>query len=869
MWLGHSPHPLVQPSWLVSQGAHEAFSAKLPGADKKTLALLAFLLESTQCNPSPLFNTMWYSGSLSKDGLSGWSALTHFLNEGAQEWISPHPLFDPDIVRSETRAYGYEHLPITEYIRGKHNEIQTHTYFHGSVYLNLYPDVKQANMPPLLHFASSGFVEGRSGLAVQDWEWLKLLYSRRSLAGINYFNAITGSSAISTTRAKYQLDERLRHSSDLRAAKLRSAQRPLEQGALPEVSVVIPTWNNLHLLLGALESLVEAASHATIEVLVVDNASTDQTATVIDQIPWATRLALPKNVGFAGAANYGMRHARGEIGLILNNDAMIGRDALSAAIETLRSCGRIGAVCPQIQLPDGALQEAGSYVLPDGSTRGFLRGFNPNEPAANFRRDVDYGSAAALLMRTDVFRELSGFDEDFGVAYGEDVDLMLRMWNAGYRVVYEPRFRVLHVEGGSSLGTSFAVDRMVATKQRVLFKHWGLLSGRALSGSGPDTAPYARCRRSIVVIDDDIPNNSAGAGFPRALQVIHNLLRTHAVVLLTTRRSSDVASWRERADKIGRELEVHPGMTTDRTIEWLKQNSTRIDFVWVSRLHNIEQLKRGVQARSGMALPIPVVGDTEALSARRDVALKAISGHHLTSTSLESALATELETLSWVDHVVVVSHAERELLPPRLKLRTSVVGHVFDSFSSLGNFEARKLVFLGRLIDDASPNVLGMTWFLSEVWPALRDNENISLHLAGPGSLSFRRHQSSSLVCHGEIEDPKVLFDHATALVAPTFVAAGIPHKVHEAASFGVPSVVTPLLAKQLGWTHDSETLVANSRDQFVEQILRLLNDSALWEKLSVASKEAVRLDCDRSKFDSSLDEIVLRFDKRGIPPVA
>jgi hypothetical protein len=89
--------------------------------------------------------------------------------------------------------------------------------------------------------------------------------------------------------------------------------------------------------------------------------------------------------------------------------------------------------------------------------------------------------------------------------------------------------------------------------------------------------------------------------------------------------------------------------------------------------------------------------------------------------------------------------------------------------------------------------------------------------------------------------------------VAPTRFAAGMPFKVHDAAANGVPIVLTPLLARQLGWRHEVEVLVAESPEDFATQCLRLHSDRALWESIRMGALEGVKRDCDPALFNAAV----------------
>ena len=108
----------------------------------------------------------------------------------------------------------------------------------------------------------------------------------------------------------------------------------------------------------------------------------------------------------------------------------------------------------------------------------------------------------------------------------------------------------------------------------------------------------------------------------------------------------------------------------------------------------------------------------------------------------------------------------------------------------------------------------------------------------------------------GRLETLDGLYRDSRVFIAPTRFAAGIPHKVHEAAAHGIPAVVTPLLARQLGWRHEREVLIGDSPESFAEQCLRLYRDADLWERISAAAREAVARDCSEERFQKTLEKL-------------
>lgn len=239
--------------------------------------------------------------------------------------------------------------------------------------------------------------------------------------------------------------------------------------ARPDVTVVMLTYNRWDLTKEALRLLAEV-TEPRYEVVIVDNASTDGTLDELAHISGATVLRNPRNFGFGPANNQGAAMARGKYLLLLNSDAWVRPGWLEPLLEVADADRGIAAVAPKLLYPDGRLQEAGSILWRDARVRQYGDGDVANRPEYNFRRTVDYASAACLLVRRSAFNAVGGFDPRFAPVYYEDVDLCLALAAGPGRVVYQPRSVVEHVRGASSTGgvQSARIER----NRRLLRARW-------------------------------------------------------------------------------------------------------------------------------------------------------------------------------------------------------------------------------------------------------------------------------------------------------------------------------------------------------------------------------------------------------------
>lgn len=180
-----------------------------------------------------------------------------------------------------------------------------------------------------------------------------------------------------------------------------------------------------------------------------------------------------ENLGFGGGNNRAAEAAAGEYLFLLNNSTAVQDGWLEPLLRLATSAPEIGAVGAKLIYPDGRLQEAGGLVFSDGSAWSFGRFADPDAPEYCYVREVDYCSAAALLVRADLFRQVGGFDRLYHPAYYEDVDLCFALRRLGYRVLVQPHARVTHYEGVTGgTSTQSGAKRHQQTNGQAFARKW-------------------------------------------------------------------------------------------------------------------------------------------------------------------------------------------------------------------------------------------------------------------------------------------------------------------------------------------------------------------------------------------------------------
>ncbi len=223
----------------------------------------------------------------------------------------------------------------------------------------------------------------------------------------------------------------------------------LSTGTDPEVSLIVVVYGGYQLARRTLAAIA-AAADVDHEVIVVDNASPDSAGHRLrDETDGARFILNARNLGFGAAVNLGVLHARGRFVGLLNADIEPEPGFLAPMVAALAGDPLAAAVTPLYLAATGRVVEAGGLVGADGRVYGHGVGLPADHPAVAFRREVDYGSGAALVVRRDRFDQVGGLDPVYGVGYYEDADLCFALRDAGFVTLYEPGSRVRHLEHGA------------------------------------------------------------------------------------------------------------------------------------------------------------------------------------------------------------------------------------------------------------------------------------------------------------------------------------------------------------------------------------------------------------------------------------
>lgn len=265
-----------------------------------------------------------------------------------------------------------------------------------------------------------------------------------------------------------------------------SAVTTRSDGCDPELTVIIVSYNTCELTLAAVRTLLANSPGLTMRVVVFDNASHDRSAELLSEaFPQIEVIANKENIGFAAANNRVAETATTPYICLLNPDTETFPGSMQALLEFAKSHPEAGIVGGRTVFRDGTLNPAscwGRFSLWSlttsllGVSRIFpqSRFFNP-EAIGGWKRDsvreVDIVVGCLMLVTTDVWRKLGGFDERFFM-YGEDADLSLRARQLGYRPMITPDATIMHIVGASTKRRADKVCTVMQAKATLLRRHW-------------------------------------------------------------------------------------------------------------------------------------------------------------------------------------------------------------------------------------------------------------------------------------------------------------------------------------------------------------------------------------------------------------
>ncbi len=619
-----------------------------------------------------------------------------------------------------------------------------------------------------------------------------------------------------------------------------------------DVSIIVCAYNKSEYTMQCLSALQDtlAVNTTTVEVILVDDASNDDTQEIFSTVRNLRYLRLDLNLGFLRAANFGARQAKGKYVLFLNNDTIPIGNWLDILKDTFYRHPNAAIVGSQLLYPNGIVQEAGGIIFNDATGWNYGKRFQGTDPRIGYERKVDYCSGASIMVRMDFWRNIGGFNEVYAPAYYEDTDLSFNAWNSGYEVWVQPQSRVIHYEGISH-GTdeSKGLKRYQVINAENFKKVWenNLQLHHQPNANKVWGAAHRHYRGSIIVFDEQIPMPDVDSGSLRMVEILLSLRRLNYHVTFVPVNGLRKFEYSDKLEAAGIEIfNIYAGH-----LDLIAERLPFLTAVWVCRPG---PTKRFFDDYQSYFPGVPVIFDTIDLHfsrIRRQAMLE--RNEDLYRQSLMQEMI-EFDLIGKSDATIVVSTAEEELLNARSKRQVFVLPNVHaENVYDVSPVDRSGLLFVGSF--EHTPNVDAIEWMLAEIWPALRrEFPKLTLRIVGAKPpVHLVEIAPEGVTFTGWLKELDEEYQNARIVIAPLRYGAGVKGKVGQAMAFGVPTVVTQIAAEGMQLTDGFNCLVAETSQDFVTAIGRLVSDDHLWESISRQGLEDVERNFGRTSMDRKI----------------
>lgn len=599
----------------------------------------------------------------------------------------------------------------------------------------------------------------------------------------------------------------------------------------PRVSIVVPVHGKSRLTMNCLHSIAAAGGEVAFEVIVVDDDSPDNTASLLARVVNLKVVRNEVNLGFTRSCNVGVAASSGEYIVLLNNDTEVRAGWLEELVATAEADPRVGVVGAKLLYPDGTLQEAGGIIWTDGSGMNYGRDERAGDGKYQYLREVDYCSGACLLVRRELLDRIGGLDERYAPAYYEDTDLAFAARRLGYKVVYQPAAEIIHLEGGSH-GTDLAVGtKQFQLVNRVQFvEKW---AEELLEQYPPDisNALLARDRSAgprVLVVDHMVPHYDQDSGSVRMFALVSILVEIGFSVTFVPANCAAAQPYTGRLQQMGVEVlhgtaEIGPhvaGLGPKLTLCVLSRQSVAWQFIATVRKH---------------APQATVVYDTVDLHFVRERRQGELGRDPGVIEAAETTRELELALVRAADVTWTVTEDERQVILDEVPDATVwVVPNIHVDHPAKAEPEPRQgLLFVGGFCHE--PNQDSVKHLVDDIMPLLRPAlPGVRLTIVG----SHPTPEVLGLACDdvevlGWVKELDSLFNQSLVFVAPLRFGAGMKGKIGESLSHGLPTVTSTVGAEGMGLVAGEHVLLGDDPATFAAQVIRLHEEPDLWRRLA------------------------------------
>ena len=605
----------------------------------------------------------------------------------------------------------------------------------------------------------------------------------------------------------------------------------------PEVSIVIPVYNQFEYTYACVESIIRNSREVSYEILIADDCSTDLTEQIDDIIGGLHTIHNEKNLRFLLNCNHAAKQARGEYILFLNNDTQVQENWLEPLVSLMQKDPSIGMTGSKLVYPDGRLQEAGGILWSDGSAWNYGNRSDPNAPEYNYVKEVDYISGASICIRRELWEEIGGFDERFVPAYCEDSDLAFEVRRHGYKVVYQPLSVVVHFEGISN-GTNVASGQKAyqVINQKKFCEKWQQILTQDHYPNGENVflaRERGRNAKVLLMVDHYVPQYDKDAGSRTVFQYLKLFAESGYHVKFIGDNFFPHQPYTQVLQQMGVEV-LYGNWYAKNWKEWLRENGSCIEYAFLNRPHisvkYIDEVRKYTKAF------IAYYGhDLHFLREYREYELTGDKGHLQDSVEWKGKELALMRKADIAYYPSVVEEQEIRRIAPEVNVKV-IPAYLFADVpdADYSASSRQDVMFIGGF--GHRPNVDAVVWLAKEIMPRLSAAlPGLVVHILGSNPpKEVTDLQTENLRIEGFVTDERLeqYYRECRMAIIPLRYGAGIKGKVVEAMRYGMPVLTTSVGAEGIIGA-EKILAVEDTPEDFAARFVSLYEDHATLERVS------------------------------------
>ena len=624
-----------------------------------------------------------------------------------------------------------------------------------------------------------------------------------------------------------------------------------ESKNIPELALVticISAYNNFLEVATCIESIAMHPSQVHYQLLISDDASPDCTFSELANIPGIRVSRNQSNVGYINNVNTGTDSISTEYLLTLNQDTIVCPGWLDELVLEMQRDPSNAVVGPCILSPSLTIQEAGGLIFDDARAAHRGRGFNAEDPRFSFSREVDYVSGCAMLVRTTVWKQLGGLNKDLSPAYYDDVDLCIRVHEAGMNVRYAPLAVVIHTEG-TSMGREES-DRhslkhfQIINQAKVSSTHRETLVLHTAFEHSPRVDTHYQKQQRVVCIFDTFPKSDRDGGsidFEIFVDYLNQLKYEVIALFIHTPSFETTATWRANGVCCA-DYNSPFGKTT------LKESTLICSFgimaaIKLSTEHTSEKVW------------IHHTSDIVTRRVESFIALTANQTHQSTidlrwnlglPRDVETMWRLEKPTLELPSAVLIVTENDLQYVRQRGAVGNFIHFPIFrgapTSPVSVEPLNQLTVGFVGSFLH--SPNIDAVHYFLETTWPIILEKLPDAKFLIWGSGLNDDQKSAWSMVSSVEVRGWFATWNDVVAetrvLVSPLRFGAGMKHKVVSNLIHGRPVVGTYISFEGFQTELLNDTIMTDDPSQMAKSTIEILLSNEAWQSALSAGLAAL-----------------------------